>query len=73
MNLRRVMQVQAKYMKDTWLSNFGGGGSVKFNCSKNCSASGKDLNTLSTSAVDKKLRTNNKSKTKSKDDYDSYN
>ena len=58
-------------MKGTCYYAHGGGGRVKFLGAKNCSADGKEMNTLVASAMAKATEMNKKSKIEDK--YDLYN
>ena len=52
------MQTQDKYMKTSWLYTSGGGIRSKFTSAKNRIVCGKYLNTPTTSALAKALKTN---------------
>ena len=67
-NLYKVMQAQAKYMKAIWLYAHGRRSHCKFMGAKKNSSDGKELNTLTASTVAKALKTNKKRKAKAKDD-----
>ena len=69
MNSWKVMQAQAKYMKDTWQYSCGIWVHDKFTISKKCSSGQKYPNTLVASAVTKALKIKADYKSKDMEDF----